>query len=86
MTVMVATPEAVRRGFIPVSYTHLMQIHAGYFGWTPTLTENDLVDFLKIEFGRVGADTHLTPREVIRDFMIAAGWLLHWLSLHAGVR
>ena len=47
----------------------LMQIHAGYFGWTPTLTENDLVDFLKIEFDRVGADTHLTPREVIRDFI-----------------
>lgn len=47
----------------------LMQIHAGYFGWTPTLAENDLVDFLKIEFGRVGADTHLTPREVIRDFI-----------------
>lgn len=47
----------------------LMQIHAGYFGWTPTLSENDLVDFLKIEFGRVGADTHLTPREVIRDFI-----------------
>ena len=47
----------------------LMQIHAGYFGWTPTLTENDLVNFLKIEFGRVGADTHLTPREVIRDFI-----------------
>ena len=47
----------------------LMQIHAGYFGWTPTLTENDLVDFLKIESGRVGADTHLTPREVIRDFI-----------------
>ncbi len=47
----------------------LMQIHAGYFGWTPTLTENDLMDFLKIEFGRVGADTHLTPREVIRDFI-----------------
>ena len=47
----------------------LMQIHAGYFGWTPTLTEDDLVEFLKIEFGRVGADTHLTPREVIRDFI-----------------
>ena len=47
----------------------IMQIHAGYFGWTPTLTESDLVDFLKIEFGRVGADTHLTPREVIRDFI-----------------
>lgn len=60
----------------PLTYEELLvliekltQIHAGYFGWTPTLTENDLVDFLKIEFGRVGADTHLTPREVIRDFI-----------------
>ncbi len=26
----------------------LMQIHAGYFGWTPTLAENDLVDFLRL--------------------------------------
>ena len=60
----------------PLTYEELLvliekltQIHAGYFGWTPTLTENDLVEFLKIEFGRVGADTHLTPREVIRDFI-----------------
>ena len=27
------------------------------------------MQFLQIEFGRVGADTHLTPREVIRDFI-----------------
>lgn len=47
----------------------LQQIHAGYFGYEPRLTEQNLVDFLKIEFGRVGADTHLTPREVIRDFI-----------------
>ncbi len=60
----------------PLSYEELLvlieklvQIHAGYFGWEPELTEADLVDFLKIEFGRVGADTHLTPREVIRDFV-----------------
>ena len=25
--------------------------------------------FLQLEYGRVGADTHLTPREVIRDFV-----------------
>ena len=47
----------------------LQQIHAGYYGYTARLTEANLVDFLKIEFGRVGADTHLTPREVIRDFI-----------------
>ncbi len=47
----------------------LQQIHAGYFHYEPRLIEADLVNFLKVEFGRVGADTHLTPREVIRDFI-----------------
>ncbi len=47
----------------------LAQIHAGYFAYDCTVTDANLVEFLKIEFGRVGADTHLTPREVIRDFI-----------------
>lgn len=47
----------------------LQQIHAGYFGYEARLNESDLVQFLQIVFGRVGADTHLTPREVIRDFI-----------------
>ena len=47
----------------------LQQIHADYFGYEARLSESDLVQFLQIEFGRVGADTHLTPREVIRDFI-----------------
>ena len=60
----------------PLTYEELLvlieklaQIHAGYFGYEVRLGEADLVRFLKIEFGRVGADTHLTPREVIRDFI-----------------
>ena len=28
-----------------------------------------MVDFIEIEFGRIGADSHITPREVIRDFI-----------------
>lgn len=60
----------------PLTYEELLvlieklaDIHAGYFGYERTLTEAQLVGFLKVEFGRVGADTHLTPREVIRDFI-----------------
>ncbi len=60
----------------PLTYEELLvlieklgQIHAGYFGYTNSITDEDLVAFLQIEFGRVGADTHLTPREVIRDFI-----------------
>ena len=47
----------------------LAQIHAGYFEYQPTITEDDLVLFLQVELGRVGASSHLTPREVIRDFI-----------------
>lgn len=47
----------------------LADIHAGLFGYERTLTEDDLVEFLQLELGRIGADTHITPREVIRDFI-----------------
>ena len=47
----------------------LADIHAGLFDYERTFGEDDLAAFLRIEFGRVGASTHLTPREVIRDFI-----------------
>lgn len=47
----------------------LTEIHAQLFGYTPTLTQEDRILFLQIEFGRIGADSHITPREVIRDFI-----------------
>ncbi len=60
----------------PLTYEELLilieklaAIHAGYFGYQQSLTEDDLISFLQIEFGRVGSDSHLTPREVIRDFI-----------------
>ena len=47
----------------------LLNIHAELYGYEPTITESDLVDFIKIEYSRIGADTNITPREVIRDFI-----------------
>lgn len=47
----------------------LCDIHAGLYGYTRTLTVDDLVRFLEAELSRVGADTHITPREVIRDLI-----------------
>ena len=47
----------------------LADIHAGLYGYTQIVTGQDMVDFIGIEFARVGADTHITPREVIRDFI-----------------
>ncbi|NMP36831.1 MAG: ATP-binding protein [Clostridiales bacterium] len=47
----------------------LAAIHAGLFDYEQTLTQEDMISFIKIEFGRIGADTNITPREVIRDFI-----------------
>ena len=47
----------------------LADIHAGLFEYERTLSQEDLIAFIKIEFSRIGADTNITPREVIRDFI-----------------
>ena len=47
----------------------LRDIHAGLYGYAPTLGREELLTFLTVEYNRVGADTHITPREIIRDFI-----------------
>ena len=47
----------------------LRDIHAGLYDYAPMLTHEDLLYFLNVEYNRVGADTHITPREIIRDFI-----------------
>ena len=60
----------------PLSYEELLilteklaDIHATLYEYPQILTQRDMVDFIQIEFGRIGADSHITPREVIRDFI-----------------
>ncbi len=47
----------------------LVQMHGQLFAYEPQLTQEELVAFLNVEYNRVGADTHITPREIIRDFI-----------------
>ena len=47
----------------------LADIHAELYEYPQAVTQQDMVDFIEIEFGRIGADEHITPREVIRDFI-----------------
>ncbi|MBP3855781.1 MAG: ATP-binding protein [Ruminiclostridium sp.] len=47
----------------------LADIHAQLFGYEQRITQDDMIVFIKTEFGRIGADSHITPREVIRDFI-----------------
>ena len=47
----------------------LADMHAGLYGYERRVDTDDLVLFIKIEYGRIGADQNITPREVIRDFI-----------------
>ena len=47
----------------------LADIHAGLYEYEQIVTQQDMAGFIEIEFGRIGADGHITPREVIRDFI-----------------
>ncbi len=47
----------------------LADMHAGLYGYQRTVNDDDLAKFIKIEYARIGADTNITPREVIRDFI-----------------
>ena len=51
----------------------LRDIHAQLYGYPPSLDHEELVYFLTVEYNRVGADTHITPREIIRDFIELTG-------------
>lgn len=47
----------------------LLLIHAGLYNYQPSITTDELVSFLKVEYSRIGAGTNITPREIIRDFI-----------------
>ena len=60
----------------PLSYEEMLvlteklaDIHAELFGYERTLGQEELIAFIKIEYGRIGVDKNITPREVIRDFI-----------------
>ena len=76
---MGATPQALedkRRGIYSyealrsrLACEKLAGMHADLYGYSRSVTTEDLVGFIKIEYGRIGADQNITPREVIRDFI-----------------
>ena len=47
----------------------LRDIHGVLYSYAPVLTQEDLITFIRIEYGRIGAAENITPREMIRDFI-----------------
>ncbi len=51
-------------------------LHAQNYVWEPRVTNEDMLTFLKICLDRAGADTMITPREIIRDYITLLNILL----------
>ena len=49
--------------------TRLTAFHAQMYGWEPKVTADEAAKFLEICESRAGADTMITPREIIRDYL-----------------
>ncbi|MBR4984852.1 MAG: ATP-binding protein [Proteobacteria bacterium] len=47
----------------------LANMHASLYGYEKKPSTEELAGFIKLEYGRIGADQNITPREVIRDFI-----------------
>lgn len=47
----------------------LAKIHADLYSYEMNLSEDEMIDFLKMEYNRVGSGISVTPREIIRDFI-----------------
>lgn len=54
----------------------LTRLHAQYHGVQPRITEAEQQEFLKLCLHRAGADTMITPREIIRDYVSLLNILL----------
>ncbi|MCQ2428279.1 MAG: DUF2791 family P-loop domain-containing protein [Clostridia bacterium] len=44
-------------------------LHGQYYGWTPNITPENQLTFLRASLSRAGADSMITPREMLRDLM-----------------
>lgn len=51
-------------------------LYAQYYNWTPRITEAEQLHFLQICLARAGADSMITPREILRDYMTVLNILM----------
>ena len=56
--------------------TRLTQLYSQNYNWTPRITGEEMVSFLNVCLERAGADSMITPREMLRDYMTVLNILM----------
>ena len=47
-----------------------------YYGWEARITQDEMIAFLNICISKAGADSMITPREMLRDYMTVLNILM----------
>ncbi len=47
----------------------LRDMHADLYRYETRVSTEDLIAFIQLEYGRIGAEQNITPREIIRDYI-----------------
>jgi hypothetical protein len=56
--------------------SRITRLYSVNYGVEPRISEEQMVEFLKISLSRAGADNMITPREILRDYMTVLNILL----------
>lgn len=54
----------------------ITKLYAVNYGIEPRITEEQMIEFLKFSLSRAGADSMITPREMLRDYMTVLNILM----------
>ena len=56
--------------------SRITKLYSMYYGWEPRITQGEMVEFLNICLAKAGADSMITPREMLRDYMTVLNILM----------
>lgn len=56
--------------------SRITKLYSMYYGWDARITQEEMIEFLNICLKKAGADSMITPREMLRDYMTVLNILM----------
>lgn len=56
--------------------SRITKLYSRYYGWEARITQEEMIEFLNICLAKAGADSMITPREMLRDYMTVLNILM----------
>jgi hypothetical protein len=56
--------------------SRITKLYSMYYGWDARITQSEMIEFLNVCLAKAGADSMITPREMLRDYMTVLNILM----------